>query len=111
AMTVTVALPEGASLDLLDAYGYESQTGRWRFLPSQPTAGESLVINVGALPQRIALFNAGPVDPAVIVPVNITQDSSDEAGQLATIVAPAGLTPNAAGQLIGSLAPGWQPNA
>lgn len=111
AMTVTVALPAGVSLDLLDVYGYESQTGRWRFLPSQPTTGNSLLVNVESLPQRVALFNAGPVDPTVIVPINITQDLSDEAGQLATIVAPAGLTPNAAGQLIGSLAPGWQPNA
>ncbi|KXK53424.1 MAG: glycoside hydrolase family protein [Chloroflexi bacterium OLB13] len=47
----------------------------------------------------------------VVVPVEITQDLTHEAAQLASIVSPAGLTPNAAGQLIGSLAPGFVTNA
>lgn len=109
--TFDLPLPEGVSLDLLDAYGYDNQVGRWRFLPSQPTTAGSLSISVADLPDRIALFEAGYADPAVIVPVDITQELTDEAAQLATIVTPAGLTPNGVGQLIGSLAPGFVLNA
>jgi hypothetical protein len=110
-VSIVLDLPANAALDTLDAYGFDSQSGQWRFLPSQPTVGGGLLVETRVLPRRVALFHTGPVDPAVVVPIEISQDLTDEAAQLATVVTPAGLTPNAAGQLVGSLAPGWVHNA
>ncbi len=104
-------LPEGADLDTLDVYGYDAQTDRWRFLPSQLTQAGTLLVSSTRVVDYVGLFSASPVDPVVVVPVEITQDLTHEAAQLASIVSPAGLTPNAAGQLIGSLAPGFVTNA
>ncbi len=108
ATTLDITLPEGVALDALDAYGYDADSGRWRFMPSQPTTAGTLSIPVTDLPERIALFEAARIDPQVILPIDITQMISADTAQLATIVTPAGLSPNPAGQLIGSLAPGWQ---
>ncbi|KXK53423.1 MAG: hypothetical protein UZ13_00810 [Chloroflexi bacterium OLB13] len=38
-------LPEGADLDTLDVYGYDAQTDRWRFLPSQLTQAGTLLVS------------------------------------------------------------------
>lgn len=111
AATVDIALPDGLPLDLLDVYGFDITTNRWRFLPSQPTTANSLLVSVRSLPDHLALFQAESIDPTIVVPVDITQSLTTEAAQLATIVTPAGLTPNAAGDAIGSLAPGFVMNA
>jgi hypothetical protein len=108
-VALDVAVPMGVNLDALDAYGYDAEAGRWRFLPSQPTTGGTLAVRTPrTLPRHIALFEASRIDPQVVVPVDITQTFGSEAAQLATIVTPGGLSPNPAGQLVGSLAPGWQ---
>lgn len=107
-VALDIALPESVNLDGLDAYGYDGKTGRWAFLPSQPTTANSLSITVQTIPDSVALFQASAREPHLIVPVDITQTLNEETAILATIVTPAGLSPNPAGQLIGSLAPGWQ---
>jgi len=106
--TLDLVLPESANLDALDVYGYDAESGRWLFLPSQPTTAGTLSIPISELPERVALFEAARIDPQVIFPIDITQTISAETARLATLITPAGLSPNPAGQLIGSLAPGWQ---
>ncbi|MCU0476427.1 MAG: hypothetical protein MUC99_10010, partial [Anaerolineae bacterium] len=103
-----LVVPQGVALDSLDAYGYDIETGRWRFLASQPTTAGTLSIRLEDLPDRVALFVANPIDPQVIIPLDITETLDPDVARLATIVLPSGLSPNAAGQLVGGLAPGWQ---
>jgi hypothetical protein len=111
ATALDITLPNGVALDSLDAYGYDATVGRWRFLPSQPTTAGTLSISVEQIPAFVALFTVSRLDPNIILPIDITQALSPDIARLASIVAPAGLSPNAAGQLIGSLAPGWQTGA
>lgn len=99
--------PNVASMDTLDVYGYDIETGRWTFLASQENAAGSLTVTASQIPDRIALFQATPPQPTVIVPVDITQSLSDSAAQVATIVTPAGMQPSMDGTLVGSLAPGF----
>lgn len=108
AVALDIVIPNGVNLDALDAYGYDDSLGRWVFIPSQPTTANSLSITVEKVPSFVALFTASLIDPQVILPVDITQTLTADTARLATIVTPAGLSPNAAGQLIGGLAPGWQ---
>jgi spore germination protein YaaH len=106
--TFDVQIPaNAANQDTLDVYGYEISTGRWSFLASQPNEAGTLTVEAEILPDRLALFQAAPPDPAVIVPVDITQSLADGAAQVATIVSPAGMQPTVDGRLVGSLAPGF----
>jgi spore germination protein YaaH len=97
--------------DMLDVYGYEISTGRWTFLPAQPNEAGTLTVTADTLPNRLALFQAAPPDPTVIVPVDITQLLVEGAAQVATIVSPAGMQPTIDGRLVGSLAPGFDTNS
>jgi hypothetical protein len=107
-----VITPSALPLAKLDVYGYDAQVGRWRFLPSQITTAGTLSVRLdGNLPRYLAVFEARAVDPQVVIPIDITQTLRPETARLGTIVAPAGLSPNRAGQLIGGLAPGWQVGA
>lgn len=112
ALTLDIALPANIAIESIDAYGFDTLTGRWRFLPSRLTTANTLAVALDDLPDAVTLFAANqPAEPTIIVPVDITQSLTREAAQIASIVTPAGLSPNAAGQLIGSLAPGFQLNS
>lgn len=102
----------GLKSDLLDVYGWRTQTGRWEFLPSQPNTAGNLTVSIeGDIPQRIALFQSSVFDPQIIVPVDVVYELTSDAAQVASIVSPAGLQPNLRGELVGSLAPGFNVNA
>ena len=103
------ASPGGASLDLLDLYGWDGQT--WRFIPSSINRDSTITAQVSDIPDRVALFQATPLNPVLLVSVDITQNLSEAVGQLGTIIAPAGLQPTLEGSLTGSLAPGFDLNA
>lgn len=111
--TLILDLPtNGIRADLLDVYGWRTATGRWEFLPAQPsTAGNLTVTLNGAPPQRVAVFQASVFDPQIIAPIDVTYTLTPEVAQVASIIAPAGLQPNLRGELVGSLAPGFSVNA
>jgi spore germination protein YaaH len=68
----------------------------------------TMIATVSSVPNQVALFSATSLmQPTVLVAVDATQVLSDEAGKLANIVAPGGLTPTLDGKLTGSLAPGY----
>ncbi len=109
-VTLNVTIPAGANPDSLDMYGWDAKTTTWHFVPSQiNTAGAlSMIATVNAVPDQVALFSAVSLtQPTVLVAVDAVQVLSDEAGKLANIVAPGGLTPTLDGKLTGSLAPGY----
>ena len=109
-VTLNVTIPAGANPDALDMYGWDAKALAWRFIPSQiNTSGAlSMVAAVNKVPDQLALFSAvSQVQPTVLVAVDAVQVLSDEAGKLANIVAPGGLTPTLDGKLTGSLAPGY----
>ncbi len=109
-VTLNVTIPAGANPDALDMYGWDAKVLAWRFIPSQiNTSGAlSMVAAVNKVPDQVALFSAvSQVQPTVLVAVDAVQVLSDEAGKLANIVAPGGLTPTLDGKLTGSLAPGY----
>ena len=109
-VALTVDIPEGAPAnDVLDLYGWYEESERWEFLPSA-IEGNKIIARVENVPQQLAIFQATPLDPIIIAAINITQMLTPEIGQLATIVAPAGLQPTLAGTLTGSLAPGFEAN-
>jgi len=113
ALTFNVTVSPGlGSTDILDVYGYDSDIDQWRFVPSHLTAPGTLTAAVKDVPGYVALFQAAPLEqPTVLASVDAVQVLSQEVGQLATIVSPAGLTPTLDGKLTGSLAPGYDPNA
>lgn len=107
-----VAAPQDAGdLDLISLYGWDAETGRWRFLPSQ-ASGSSITATIEDLPDQVALFQvAPPQQPIVLVTADVVQTLTSDVSQLATIVAPAGLQPTLQGTLTGSLAAGFDLNA
>jgi spore germination protein YaaH len=112
-MTLSVTVPAGANPDLLDLYGWDIKTKRWTFIPAQINRAGALtmIASVTRIPTHIALFQASSTgQPVVVVAIDTTQKFTDEAGQLATIVSPAGMQPTLDGRLIGSLAPGYDLN-
>jgi hypothetical protein len=113
--TTTVTLPLTAQMgdpDLLDVYAYDAASSQWTFVPSHRAAPDSLTARLDRIPTSLAIFQAAPPDqPAVMLAYDATQVLSTEAGQLATIVSPAGMQPTLDGKLTGSLAPGFQPDA
>lgn len=93
-----VELPERLSL-----YGWNG--GSWRFIPSETAAG-LLLGAADFAPRTIAAFEISPSAPIVLVSQAVNEDLDADVAALASILSPAGLRPNSAGGLIGSLAPG-----
>lgn len=97
----TTALPE-----VLDLYGYDNDTASWSFIPSQRV--ERRVEATTNVPyDYVALFQAAPLPPKIIVEYDVSQFLNADVASLADIVAPAGLQPTLTGSLTGSLAPGF----
>lgn len=114
AVTLEVAVPGNVgSADLLSLYGWNSEAGAWRFLPShKATTGNSINATVTDLPDQVALFQvAPPQQPTVLVTVDVVQNLSTDVAQMATIITPAGLQPTLQGTLTGSLAAGFDLNS
>ena len=110
-VTLGVDLPANVNPDVLDLYGWSTQTKTWTFIPAHPADGR-LIGTVSRLPDHVALFQAAPISqPSVLASVDVTQMLSSGVGELATIVAPAGLQPTADGKLVGNLAAGFDLNA
>lgn len=111
AVTLSLGQPSNVgNTDLLDLYGWYSEARRWRFIPSQEAGGQ-IVATVQDLPDHVALFQAAPPPPTVVVAYDVSQVLSSEAGTVATIVVPGGLQPTTTGALTGSLAPGFNTTA
>lgn len=107
--TLSVTIPPTVSnADIVDLYAWDQQTGQWRFVPAQPTASGVLSAAVSEVPAFLGLFQAAPPSPTVLATINITQTLSQQVGQLATIVSPAGMQPTLQGTLAGNPAPGFQ---
>ncbi len=108
---LSVDLPAGANSDLFDLYGWSNANGRWTFIPAHAADGK-LVATMNSAPDRVALFQAAPIDqPRVLMAYDVTQVLSPDAARLATIVSPAGLQPTLDGKLAGNLAAGFDLNA
>jgi hypothetical protein len=109
---LSIEAPETSSPDVLDVYAWDETRAQWVFLPSHAGADGIITAVTQQLPQRVALFQAAPMDqPRVLASVDVTQYLTPEVAQLATIIAPAGLQPTLEGTLAGSLAPGFELNA
>lgn len=110
-IAISIDLPPEAQSDVFDMYGWNSATHRWEFIPAH-TIDRKLVATVENAPERVALFQATPLDqPRVLAAYDVTQTLSPEAAELATIIAPSGLQPALDGTLAGTLAAGFDVNA
>jgi len=112
-VTLNLTVPASANPDLVDLYGWDNAANQWRFIPSQVNTSGALAViaSVADVPEQVALFQQAAVtQPTVLVAVDAVQVLSESAGQLATIVAPGGMTPTLDGKLTGSLAPGYDVN-
>lgn len=108
---IRVTIPqEVTSADVLDMYGWFADAGTWRFIPAQ-VIGNQLVATTENIPDAVGIFQAAPLDPVVMVSVDVSQTLTSDVANLATIVAPAGLQPTLQGTITGSLAPGFDLNA
>ena len=112
-VTLDINVPANVgSMDVLSLYGWYAQAGTWRFLPSQHGATNSLTTTLDDLPDQVALFQVTPPQqPTVLVTVDVVQSLTQNVGEMATIVAPAGLQPTLQGTLTGSLAAGFDVNS
>jgi spore germination protein YaaH len=109
--TLTLPLSPNLNGAEVDVYGWDQDGGNVRFIPSSVTNGQ-ISASVSDIPENIAvLYAQPPAQPQVVVAVDVTQTLSADAGEAATIVAPAGLQPTLAGSLTGSLAAGFDTNA
>jgi hypothetical protein len=111
--TVTVAIPANVDdLDRLDAYQWSAAEGAWQFVPAQLIDQQTLIMTFDDLPQQLALFTAAsPSAPVVAVPVDVTTVMTADVANIASIVTPAGMQPNADGTIVGSLAAGIEYNS
>ncbi|MGB1287812.1 MAG: hypothetical protein ACPG7F_14830, partial [Aggregatilineales bacterium] len=114
-LQLALALPtSNLNPDVLDVYGwYENPAtarNEWRFIPAQIQNGkfEALVTEI---PTQIAIFQAAPVAPEVLVSYPINRALTADVASATTIVAPGGLQPTMSGKITGSLAPGFDLNA
>jgi spore germination protein YaaH len=112
-VTLNVTVPQNvSSIDLLDLYSWNAEKGAWEFVPAHLSAEGTLMATVSEIPEQLALFQSAPQGQArILVSVDVTQKLSPEVGQVANIVAPAGLQPTLDGRLIGSLAAGFTQNS
>lgn len=109
-VTLTLDVPaDVAARDLLDLYAYRD--GAWTFVASQPTIDGKISARVDGVPQAVTLVQASALDPVIHTTIEIDESLNPDAAQVATIVSPAGLTPNLQGALVGSLAPGFAANS
>ncbi|MEM9952309.1 MAG: glycosyl hydrolase family 18 protein [Chloroflexota bacterium] len=97
--------------DLLDMYGWygDNATGEWRFIPSTKTDGRLETVT-DAIPTHIAVFQVAPDVPDVLVTYDVTTVFTEDAGSVASVVAPSGLQPTRTGTVAGSLAAGYDDN-
>lgn len=113
--TTTVSLPLTAQMgdpDLLDVYAYDAASSQWSFVPANRSAQNTLTAQLDRIPTSLAVFQVAPPEqPTVMLAYDATQVLAEEAGQLATIVSPAGMQPTLDGKLTGSLAPGFRADA
>lgn len=112
-LTLNITVPGSANPDLLDVYGWDAKSKQWSFIPAQVNRSGALtmIATVTRIPTQVALFQtANTAQPVVLVAVDTTQKFTEGAGQLATIVSPAGMQPTLDGRLTGSLAPGYDLN-
>ncbi len=113
AVFVSADIPgTAASPDLLDLYGwYETERGgQWEFVPSYASGG-SLETTLERVPVHLAIFQAAPDTPEVLLAYDVSRSLSAEVADVATIVAPGGLQPTLSGAVTGSLAAGFDTNA
>ncbi len=99
----------------LDMYGwYTPQTpgdpmAGWQFIPSKHDAQTATYqADVGAVPQRVALFQSVPVQPTISNTHSVTQTLTQQVANVLDIAAPGGLQPTADGRVVGHLAPGFE---
>lgn len=110
ALNYSVQIPANApDRDLIDLYGWRADTQAWEFVPAQAVENH-LEATTDTLYEHIAIFQAAPDTPRVVISYDVTQVLSQEAAQLATVIAPAGLQPTTDGNVTGSLAPGFDLN-
>lgn len=109
-VTLALDLPSNAPRTLLDMYGWYGDAARWEFIPSQSTETQ-MIATVTRIPDRVAIFQAAPIQPTVIVSYDISQVLLEPVGQVATVVSPAGLQPNVDATISGLLAPGFSNTA
>jgi hypothetical protein len=106
----SLAEPSAAQPEVLDVYGYDQARGRWEFIPSRYN-GRRFEATTTRKYDAVALFQAAPPAPRVVVQYDLNQLLTAEAAAVADIVAPAGLQPMLSGALTGSLAPGFDLSA
>ncbi|MEQ8672179.1 MAG: hypothetical protein RLP44_21245 [Aggregatilineales bacterium] len=113
--TLDVALPASASPDVLDMYGWYTDAGEWRFIPSQLNAAGSFTARVSDLPDGVALFQASPLDPIVMTTLTFGYSMNTEAQTIVSIVSPTGMQPSLPNTpqrtLVGNPAPGFDISA
>jgi hypothetical protein len=113
AVALSVRIPAmAASSSLLDLYGWfaTASGGRWTFIPSRAIDGRIEAIVTG-IPQHVAVFQAAPDTPEILVAYDVSTALDSESASVASIVAPGGLQPLPDGTVTGSLAAGFDPNA
>ncbi len=98
--------------DLLDLYGWfgDDTSGEWRFIPSNKVENRLETVTED-IPRHIAIFQAAPDVPEVLVTYDVTKTLSTDVASVASIVAPGGLQPTRDGMVTGSLAAGSDANA
>ena len=112
AVLLSMRLPGNARADLLDMYGWieAGQGGTWEFIPTTAN-GNRLETVTERIPEHVAIFQAVPDVPEVLVAYDVTQVLTPAVADVATIVTPAGLQPLPDGTLTGGLAGGFSTNA
>lgn len=113
ALVLSLQIPSNAgNSDLLDLYGwYENEFGgEWQFIPSSLNNNRIETVS-DTVPDAVALFQAAPDAPEVIVSYDVSTALTEDIAGLATIVSPGGLQPSPNGTIIGSLAAGSNANS
>jgi len=108
---LSVTAPNNASPTLLDLYGWygDESGGEWRFVPSR-FVGNRMETVLAELPLHLAVFQAAPDAPHVMISYDIDTSMTVDAANVSSIVAPAGLQPWIDGTVVGQLAAGSDAN-
>lgn len=108
---VEVALPANAlSLQTLDLYSWDAQTGQWVFVPGHVDTAAG-VIRPDALPPNIAVFQAEAAAPLISTLLEEGHSLDEATASALNVVMPVGLEVQADGSLAGAPVGGWQPGA
>lgn len=113
AVFLSVNNPSNVSnTDLLDLYGWfgDDATGEWRFIPTSINANRIETV-IEDVPARVAIFQAAPDIPEVLVTYDVSTTLSSDAATVASVIAPGGLQPRPDGTVQGSLAAGSDANS